>query len=218
MLPAPEDVVVQPHREQHVDVAVVHALLLQDGPLVLLADRPLDLPVDLGTLERRFAVTVGISPGELLDKISILELKAERISDLAWLSHVLTKLASLKEARQRSIFDHEEVADLTVELKAINDALWRIEDEIREREEAGDFGPRFVELARSVYQTNDRRAAVKRRINERLGSARKSWKRSRMPQTDPPPRMCPPPAEDPGDACTCPDILAESSERISGNS
>ncbi len=115
-------------------------------------------------------VTVGISPGELLDKISILELKAERIGDLARLSHVLTELASLNEARQRSIFDHEGVADLTVELKAINDALWRIEDEIREREEAGDFGPRFVELARSVYQTNDRGAAVKRRINERLGS------------------------------------------------
>ena len=73
-------------------------------------------------------------------------------------------------ARDRSIFIREGVADLTVELKAINEALWEIEDAIRECERAGDFGPRFVELARSVYHNNDRRAEIKRRINERLGS------------------------------------------------
>ena len=56
------------------------------------------------------------------------------------------------------------------ELKSINEPLWRIEDDIRSCERAGDFGPRFIELARSVYETNDRRAAIKRRINERLGS------------------------------------------------
>ena len=59
---------------------------------------------------------------------------------------------------------------MVAELKSINESLWRVEDEIRACERDGDFGPRFIELARSVYQTNDRRAAVKRRINERLGS------------------------------------------------
>jgi hypothetical protein len=105
------------------------------------------------------------------DKISILELKAERIGDLARFSHVLTELASLNEARQRSIFDHEGGGgpDRRVEC----DQRCPLADRGRDpgAEKAADFGPRFVELARSVYQTNDRRAAVKRRINERLGSA-----------------------------------------------
>ena len=74
------------------------------------------------------------------------------------------------EARDRSIFDGEGLAALVAELKSINESLWRIEDDIRSCEREGDFGPRFIELARSVYETNDRRAAVKRRINERLGS------------------------------------------------
>ena len=64
----------------------------------------------------------------------------------------------------------DELDSLTIELPAINEALWDIEDEIRDCERKSDFGPRFIELARSVYHTNDRRAAVKRRINERLGS------------------------------------------------
>jgi hypothetical protein len=115
-------------------------------------------------------VTVGIAPGELLDKITILEIKAERFDDPVKVSHVRAELAALIEARDRSIFIQEGVEGLTAELKAINEALWRIEDEIRECERAGEFGPRFVELARSVYQNNDRRAEIKRRINERLGS------------------------------------------------
>jgi hypothetical protein len=122
------------------------------------------------TRARTPAVQVGIAPGELIDKITILEIKAERISDPEKLEHVRSELAVLTEARDRSIFDRGGVAVLTTELRAINEALWRIEDEIRVRECAGDFGPRFVELARSVYQTNDHRAAVKRQINERLGS------------------------------------------------
>jgi hypothetical protein len=76
----------------------------------------------------------------------------------------------LNEARERTIFDPEGIAGLTSELKAINVALWETEDEIRCCEQAGEFGARFIELARSVYRTNDRRAALKRRINERLGS------------------------------------------------
>jgi hypothetical protein len=115
-------------------------------------------------------VNVGISPGELLDKITIREIKAERINDPAKLDHVRSELASLIETRDRSIFMKDRVEDLTVVRKAINEALWRIEDEIPECERAADFGPRFVELAQSVYQNSDRRAEIKRRINERLGS------------------------------------------------
>ena len=116
------------------------------------------------------SVTVAIAPGELIDKITILEIKAERITDPEKLRHVRAELAALSEARDRSIFDGEGLAALVAELKAINESLWDIEDEIRSCEREGDFGTEFVELARSVYETNDRRAAVKRRINERLGS------------------------------------------------
>jgi hypothetical protein len=79
-------------------------------------------------------------------------------------------MAALSEARDGSIFDGYVLAALTAELKAINESLWRIEDELRECERAGDFGPRFIELSQSDYETNGRRAAVKRRINEQLGS------------------------------------------------
>jgi hypothetical protein len=111
-----------------------------------------------------------IAPGELLDKITILEIKAERIKDPDKLRNVRAELSLLSESRERSIIDPGGLAELTAELKAVNEALWQIEDEIRACEFTGDFGPRFIELARSVYQQNDRRAAVKRRINERLGS------------------------------------------------
>jgi hypothetical protein len=79
-------------------------------------------------------------------------------------------LAALTVARDRSIFDRQGVAGLTAELRAVNEALWTIEDRIRECERAGDFGPEFVAPARSVYRTNDHRVAIKRRINQRLGS------------------------------------------------
>jgi hypothetical protein len=73
-------------------------------------------------------------------------------------------------ARDRAVLGSAELAGLTAELKAVNEALWQIEGEIRRCERAEDFGPRFVALARSVHRTNDRRAALKREINERLGS------------------------------------------------
>jgi hypothetical protein len=115
------------------------------------------------------SVTVSIAPGELIDKITILEIKAERISDAEKLRHVRAELAMLADARDRWIFESEGLAGLIAELKSINEQLWRIEDDIRACEKRGDHGLKFIELARSVYETNDRRAAVKRRINERLG-------------------------------------------------
>jgi Family of unknown function (DUF6165) len=115
-------------------------------------------------------VNAPIAPGELIDKITILEIKAERIADADKQRNVRVELKALYEARDGAIFDQEGLAPLVAELKAINDALWQIEDGVRVCERSGHFGAGFVELARSVYQNNDRRAAVKRRINERLGS------------------------------------------------
>ena len=118
----------------------------------------------------RQAVPVAIAPGELIDKLTILEIKAERVGDAAKLRNVRTELEVLTQARQRWLRPSPALETLTADLKAVNAALWEIEDEIRLCERAQDFGPRFVELARSVYKQNDRRAALKRRINELLGS------------------------------------------------
>jgi Tfp pilus assembly protein PilF len=130
-----------------------------------------------GALEERLAapagprpITVEIAPGELIDKITILEIKSQRISDAAKRHHVGTELALLVAARERAVPGSAELARLARELTAVNQALWEIEDQIRLCERDEDFGPRFIALARAVYQTNDRRAALKRQINEQLGS------------------------------------------------
>lgn len=115
-------------------------------------------------------VTIEVSPGELVDRITILEIKAERMEEEAKLANVREELRTLERARDASLRPEPEVARLTTGLKAVNEALWEIEDAIRDCERAGDFGPRFIELARSVYRQNDRRAALKREINAALGS------------------------------------------------
>jgi hypothetical protein len=119
---------------------------------------------------RPSTVLLETAPGELIDKITILEIKSERIQDMAKLHNVRVELATLQSARARAMTVSAELARLTAELKAVNLALWDIEDEIRLCERDKDFGPRFIELARSVYRQNDRRAAVKRQINLLLGS------------------------------------------------
>jgi len=115
-------------------------------------------------------VTVAIAPGELLDKISILEIKSQRIDDPEKLRNVRAELDVLWAARDRSIPGHAELADLTIELRLVNELLWDAEEAIRSCDSNGDFGPYFISLARSIYTSNDRRAALKREINERLGS------------------------------------------------
>jgi hypothetical protein len=115
-------------------------------------------------------IRVEIAPGELIDKITILEIKSERISDAAKLQNVRKELADLVAVRERALTTLPELTRLTAELKAINEALWQIEDDLRECERRQDFGADFIALARSVYQHNDRRAAVKRRINDLCGS------------------------------------------------
>jgi tetratricopeptide (TPR) repeat protein len=116
-------------------------------------------------------VPIDVAPAELLDKITILEIKSERITDPTKLGNVRREIAVLAEARGRAIPRSRELDELTLELKAVNAAIWEVEDELRDCEMRQEFGPRFVELARSVYKNNDRRAALKRRINESLGSA-----------------------------------------------
>lgn len=108
-----------------------------------------------------------VSWGELVDKITILEIKAARIADPAKLANIRHELQALTQVR-----DAKGIAPpaLVSELRRVNEQLWDIEDLIRECEERGDFGPAFVALARSVYKTNDRRAALKRQINDAMGS------------------------------------------------
>lgn len=110
---------------------------------------------------------VPVSWGELVDKITILQIKSERIADRAACLNVARELTSLSRVAGHAIGS---VAALTDQLRAVNEELWEIEDKIREREAEGDFGQRFVQLARAVYKKNDLRAAIKRRINEALGS------------------------------------------------
>ena len=113
---------------------------------------------------------VEVSPGELIDKITILEIKAQRIADPDKLANVHRELRSLKATREKALDTSPELDEFTAELRRINERLWQIEDDIRDCERNGDFGERFIDLARAVYRTNDRRAAAKRGINELLGS------------------------------------------------
>ena len=110
------------------------------------------------------------SPGDFLDKLTILEIKAERISDPAKLENVRRELGLLRATWNDSPLAAREVSVLVAELKAVNLALWEIEDRIRGKEAARAFDAEFVEFARSVYRTNDRRAALKRELNLALGS------------------------------------------------
>ena len=115
-------------------------------------------------------ISAPVSYGELVDKLTILEIKSERIADPLKLANVrdeLRLLTSLWEADPVSVTD---IDAERAELKRINEALWEIEDEIRVKEREQSFDARFIELARSVYRTNDRRAAIKRAINLKLGS------------------------------------------------
>jgi CHAT domain-containing protein len=112
-----------------------------------------------------------ISPGELIDRLTILQIKSQRITDPAKLQMVQRELDALSAVRNQSLPNNEQLDAMAAELKRINEQLWRTEDDIREADRAGEFGARFVELAKSVYRTNDRRAELKRQINVLLGSA-----------------------------------------------
>ena len=115
-------------------------------------------------------IQVPVSPGEVLDKITILEIKSERISDPGKVANVRRELELLSATWQKSVEQDETINRIHAELKAINEALWEIEDDIRDKERAREFDQRFIELARSVYVTNDQRANAKKELNLYLGS------------------------------------------------
>lgn len=112
-----------------------------------------------------------VSPGELLDKLTILEIKSERISVPDKLANVRHERELLEKVWLASGLDNDTVKALRSELKIVNEALWEIEDDIRDEERQSRFGDRFVALARAVYVTNDKRAEIKKKINATLGSA-----------------------------------------------
>ena len=117
------------------------------------------------------ALLAPVSWGELIDKITILEIKSARIADAVKRANVTRELAALTSVRDAALPKLPAgLMEIVGELKAVNEKLWAIEDDIRECEQRRDFSAAFVELARSVYVTNDRRAALKRRINDLLGS------------------------------------------------
>jgi hypothetical protein len=117
------------------------------------------------------SIQIDVSPGELVDKITILEIKLQRLGDETARANVRREYDVLERARGSALHGSAELDRLTTELRGVNERLWVIEDDIRDCERARDFGSKFVELARAVYHENDRRAALKREINLLLGSA-----------------------------------------------
>ncbi len=116
-------------------------------------------------------IKVPVSPGELLDKITILRIKSRRMSDPKKLSNVRLELDALERIWSGSAYAGIDVESDVHALLAVNQRLWSIEDDIRDKERAQDFGAEFIRLARAVYMENDERAAIKRRLNLKLGSA-----------------------------------------------
>ena len=115
-------------------------------------------------------VLAPVSLGELLDKIVILEIKKERISDEVKLSNIRTELKALRDIRPPSLLDNAEIQVWEMALRSANEELWDLEDRIRDKELVADFGPEFTEIARLIYRTNDKRAHAKKMINTICGS------------------------------------------------
>jgi hypothetical protein len=127
---------------------------------------------------------VPISPGELVDKITILEIKSQRMTDAVKLGNVRTELELLTATWRSSPYAAGDVDADWRALRAVNEQLWDIEDRIRDKERDAAFDKDFIELARAVYVTNDERATIKKRINTRLGSTlveEKSYAEYRKP-------------------------------------
>ena len=116
-------------------------------------------------------IKVPVSPGELLDKITILRIKSARMRDASKLANVRSELEALERIWSSSPYAAVDVASDVNALLAVNERLWTIEDDIRDKEHAQTFDGDFVRLARAVYIENDERAAIKRRLNVKLGSS-----------------------------------------------
>jgi hypothetical protein len=116
------------------------------------------------------APIVQISWGELIDKITILEIKAQRLRSKNSAANVHNELAALMSIAHDALSKGHELASLKNQLRSVNEALWEIEDNIRAKEAAKSFDKEFIELARSVYMNNDKRGDLKRRINVLVNS------------------------------------------------
>jgi chromosome segregation ATPase len=116
------------------------------------------------------SVEVPVAVAELIDKITILEIKTERFRDATKLANAKAELTLLHERRAATVGTDPALSAIEARLKAVNERIWELEDTIRECERQQDFGPAFVKAARSIYRTNDERAALKREINMTTGS------------------------------------------------
>ncbi len=116
------------------------------------------------------SVQVPVSWGELIDKITILEIKQQKLTEEAARQNVSKELALLEQVRDGAGQLPDGVATATTALRQVNEALWQIEDDIRDCERAENFNETFINLARAVYKTNDRRAALKRELNTLMNS------------------------------------------------
>ena len=128
-------------------------------------------PTTLSSFRSVESVEVEISPGELIDKITILEIKIECIASVNKRNNIRDELKMLRQCREDSIPDSVPLERLMIDLKAVNRRLWTIEDEIRGHERSQKFDDRFVTLARSVYKNNDKRSGLKAEINGLLGAS-----------------------------------------------
>lgn len=116
------------------------------------------------------SIMIEVSYGELFDKISILEIKSAQMTDPLKLANVSLELGGLLEILGRQVQTDEKIDELSIQLRKINEALWLVEDQLRDKERERHFDLAFVELARSVYKLNDERARLKHELNSRLGS------------------------------------------------
>jgi hypothetical protein len=116
------------------------------------------------------SIKIDAAPGELIDKITILQIKAERIDDAMKRANVTYELATLTNALNMATETSGQISELSRQLKDVNEGLWETEDAIRDCERRQDFGPVFIDLARSVYRLNDVRSGIKRTINTLLGA------------------------------------------------
>jgi hypothetical protein len=144
--------------------SVVAALTPKAAPLAMPAPEPVVARAPNGVL------LAPVSLGELLDKLTILEIKLERITDPDKLANIAKERDALADVCARDVEPSQDLDHLVEELQTVNETLWDVEDALRDLERAQDFGEAFVTLARAVYHTNDRRAALKREINTRFGS------------------------------------------------
>lgn len=116
------------------------------------------------------SINVEVSTGEFLDKLSILQIKLERVTDPKKSNNIHNELCTLSKIWKNSSFSKAEISREIEELRDINQKLWNLEDDIRKKEAEKSFDDEFIQMARSVYVTNDQRADIKRRINQKLGS------------------------------------------------